>query len=1088
MIDPKLDLFLSKKHQPDLFRSFAYEADIWDPTPWDCKVLHSRARSTLLKLVDSSWANLANTPDKGRILLIRGESGAGKTHLLRTVRSELHSSERAFVAYMQAVSIRGNYGKYLLQKLVSSFDRSCTSSHEKRTALQLLSDHLVEDCIDLPKILVQRLRETNELTDSVHDDIWTLAETLSEAPSLAELELNTLRALLYLQIPLNQVKRRVLMYLRGEPLGEQDQRVLRDMPAKTSETDILNLITQLILATRTILMRCVVICLDQLEDLYDQHNVQNRTGTTRLSEWLSLARTISELPGTVVVVCCIDTIYRELRAHLDNSVRGRLETEPPPETLVSKRSEEEARALISSRLRYLYQHNPEIQLEENDISPIPQDIFNRWNRESTRTLLADCNTYRSTAQNTGQLPPAWPIVDPLPPPPPPIELEHKWNKALTQAVDIPEDGPGLAALLLKSIKVCGQELKYPDMSVCKEYQKTSWIQIAHNWQSAPTRLLLCLCEGSIGSSLIKQVKAVKDACTDKTGTPIVIRSTKFPNSGQAVQILKELETIHGGRRVIVENGDWRTMLVFQKFSEEHRSNPGFKDFLYNIRPLTQLQSLRDILGMLGDQPPPGKPEPSPDGPTGRTFPPKVFSSAIAYSPPQSPANSVAEDPDIKSLLNGSVQSLPAPATNSQGTPPLDLNPNSILLGHTLGRSTKEIAVEVQSLKRHVAFLGGTGSGKTTAALALIESLLIRGVSAVLIDRKGDLCGYGSDMAWERSWDIAERDTFRGHLKEAIDIDIYTPGKADGRGLRINILPQNASGMNADDFRKAVWSSADGLSDMLNLGKSRSDQAERAVLRSALEFLARDIDGDLTLMDIIEFLREPDEDFLSELGALSKYTEKLCLTFEIHARTKANVIGEGEAPFEINAMFRPSTGKKARLSIISTKFLGSDADVQFWVGRFLSEVYAWANRNPTDHLQGVLMLDEADIYLPATRQPASKQPVEDLLRRARSMGLSVFLATQSPGDLDYRCRDNILTWFVGLLTQARALDKLKDMFAEARADTSALAGQSVGQFHLLAGGKVNKLKMIPNSVKLPSQVSDDEILTVAQASTHKEDGH
>ncbi len=35
-----------------------------------------------------------------------------------------------------------------------------------------------------------------------------------------------------------------------------------------------------------------------------------------------------------------------------------------------------------------------------------------------------------------------------------------------------------------------------------------------------------------------------------------------------------------------------------------------------------------------------------------------------------------------------------------------------------------------------------------------------------------------------------------------------------------------------------------------------------------------------------------------------------------------------------------------------------------------------------------------------------------------------LATQSPGDLDYKCRENVRNWFVGLVKEPRALEKLK----------------------------------------------------------------
>ena len=65
---------------------------------------------------------------------------------------------------------------------------------------------------------------------------------------------------------------------------------------------------------------------------------------------------------------------------------------------------------------------------------------------------------------------------------------------------------------------------------------------------------------------------------------------------------------------------------------------------------------------------------------------------------------------------------------------------------------------------------------------------------------------------------------------------------------------------------------------------------------------------------------------------------------------------------------------------------------------------------------------------AVRQPATKAPMEDLLRRARSAGLGILLASQSPGDFDYKCRDNIKSWLVGQVKEETALRKLKPMFA------------------------------------------------------------
>jgi DNA helicase HerA-like ATPase len=127
-----------------------------------------------------------------------------------------------------------------------------------------------------------------------------------------------------------------------------------------------------------------------------------------------------------------------------------------------------------------------------------------------------------------------------------------------------------------------------------------------------------------------------------------------------------------------------------------------------------------------------------------------------------------------------------------------------------------------------------------------------------------------------------------------------------------------------------------------------------------------------------------------------------------------------------------------------------------------------------------MFDEADLYLPAVRQPASKEPMENLLRRARSAGLGLLLASQSPGDFDYRCRDNIRTWFVGQVKEPNSLAKMRPMLRDCRVDiASKLPGQTAGEFHLIRDGQVVGIRAERSAVD-PRQVPEDEIIGLAAA--------
>jgi DNA helicase HerA-like ATPase len=153
----------------------------------------------------------------------------------------------------------------------------------------------------------------------------------------------------------------------------------------------------------------------------------------------------------------------------------------------------------------------------------------------------------------------------------------------------------------------------------------------------------------------------------------------------------------------------------------------------------------------------------------------------------------------------------------------------------------------------------------------------------------------------------------------------------------------------------------------------------------------------------------------------------------------------------------------------------------WVAQLIGELNRFAARRPASVLQALVMFDEADLYLPANRQPATKAPMESLLKRARSAGLGVMLATQSPGDLDYRCRENVLTWLIGRIKEPTALEKLRPLAGSAGIDPSlAFPKQSVGQFHVITDDKARAFQA-ERSLMDTEQLSERQILVLAQGS-------
>jgi hypothetical protein len=106
-------------------------------------------------------------------------------------------------------------------------------------------------------------------------------------------------------------------------------------------------------------------------------------------------------------------------------------------------------------------------------------------------------------------------------------------------------------------------------------------------------------------------------------------------------------------------------------------------------------------------------------------------------------------------------------------------------------------------------------------------------------------------------------------------------------------------------------------------------------------------------------------------------------------------------------------------------------------------------------------------------------MESLLRRARSAGVGLFLATQSPCDLDYKCRDQIRTWLVGRVKEQVAIGKLRPMLEAGRVDAAAkLPGQGTGQFYLVREREVVAVQSEPSLIPT-AQLPEDRILELAR---------
>ncbi|MCD4685458.1 MAG: hypothetical protein K8S97_05945 [Anaerolineae bacterium] len=176
--------------------------------------------------------------------------------------------------------------------------------------------------------------------------------------------------------------------------------------------------------------------------------------------------------------------------------------------------------------------------------------------------------------------------------------------------------------------------------------------------------------------------------------------------------------------------------------------------------------------------------------------------------------------------------------------------------------------------------------------------------------------------------------------------------------------------------------------------------------------------DLMLEDVILQVQKPPFEKLGVFDVDTFFPEKdrFKLAMEMN-----NIIAapsfqswiQGE-PLDVpNLLYTPEG--KARVSIFYIAHL-SEAERMFIVTLLLENMLSWMRTlSGTTSLRALLYFDEVFGYFPPhPYKPPSKDPILRLLKQARAFGLGLILATQNPGDIDYKGLSNAGTWFIGKL--------------------------------------------------------------------------
>ena len=402
-------------------------------------------------------------------------------------------------------------------------------------------------------------------------------------------------------------------------------------------------------------------------------------------------------------------------------------------------------------------------------------------------------------------------------------------------------------------------------------------------------------------------------------------------------------------------------------------------------------------------------------------------------------------------------------------------PTTFYLGRQYDPNTRQLIDDVvyydsRDLTTHAVVVGMTGSGKTGLCMTLLEEAALDNIPAIIIDPKGDITNlllmfdnlapqefrpwinvddarragmsvdeYAQDVAqrWQdglASWGIGPHRIQA--LKNQVELNIYTPGS--DAGLPISILeamqaPRTGWQGQEEYHREQIRGITTAMLALIGLSANPVKDREHVLIANIFEYAWKQ-GIDLTMEDIIVQVQQPPFSKLGVLDIDTFFPEKARFKLAMELN---NIIAapsfqswmRGD-PLDMQHLMYNAQGKP-RINVFYIAHL-DESQRSFFITLLLESVLAsMRTMSGTTSLRALLYFDEVFGHFPPyPKNPPTKQPLLRLLKQARAFGIGLILATQNPGDLDYKGLSNAGTWFIGRLQTENDKKKVLDGLAVA----------------------------------------------------------
>jgi hypothetical protein len=354
----------------------------------------------------------------------------------------------------------------------------------------------------------------------------------------------------------------------------------------------------------------------------------------------------------------------------------------------------------------------------------------------------------------------------------------------------------------------------------------------------------------------------------------------------------------------------------------------------------------------------------------------------------------------------------------------------LILGST---KDKQLILKTNTLNRHFASFGSSGSGKTVLCKVLIEELSMAGIPVIAFDPQGDISSLaisGDQHELEMNGaDLAIQNDFN----ENVEVVIWTPGSSKGIPLSINPFQfEGISNLNTEDQTRYFSSTSKNIASLIGYDLDNDDRKTVEVILTVIfEYCFKEnivLQNFVSLVKILEDMPDNISKVVDKISS-KKILQDLSKKLNLLTLGSRKLIFQTGVPANIETLLGiDGSSNKTRISVIYLNTLNSIEEKEFFISSITQLLYQWMLKNPLangqDYIQCALFIDEIAPYIPPVKVPACKYSLELLFRQGRKYGVSCLIATQSPGDIDYKAIGQFSTFILGALNTKQEIDKVK----------------------------------------------------------------